>query len=134
MSSGLDESRFPVYRRYQLLGIFNMSCDLTDAREGPAIENGPSLELVRIDSHPDGLPLVICNVGAHSQLATIIDLAAKSNQPVFSNTDIYIAKWEVQDGALWIGYDRPCAEGIGVECPVGFEMIFVQYSNAANSQ
>ncbi len=134
LSSGLDESRLSVYRRDQLLGIFNLSCDLTDAAEGPAVENGASLELVRIDSHPEGLLLITCNVGAHSQQVAIIDLAAKSNQPVFSTTGSYIAKWEVQDGELWIGYDRPCAEGIGVECPDGFETIFVQYPDPAKAQ
>ena len=134
LSSGLDESRLSVYRRDQLLGIFNLSCDLTDASEGPAVENGASLTLVRIESHPDGLLFITCNVGAHSQQVAIIDLATKSNQPVFSRTGSYIARWEVQDGELWIGYDRPCEGGVGVECPDGFETIFVQFPDPAQGQ
>lgn len=134
LSSGLDESRLSVYRRDQLLGIFNLSCDLTDVREGPSIDNGATLNLVQIDPHPEGLLLITCNVGAHSHQVVIIDLAAKSNQPVFSETGSFFARWEVQDGELWIGYDRPCAEGPGVECPDGFETIFVQYPDSRQGQ
>jgi hypothetical protein len=134
LSAGLDESRISIYRRDQLLGIFNLSCDLSETREGPAIEDGASLNLVRLDSHPQGLLLITCNVGAHSQQVVIIDLAVKSNQPAFSETGSYFAGWEIQDGELWIGYDQPCEGGAGVECPDGFETIFVQYPDQAQAQ
>jgi len=134
LSSGLDESRLSVYRRDQLLGIFNLSCDLTDAREGPGIKNGASLNLVRLDSHPEGLLLITCNVGAHSQQIAIIDLAVRTNQPVYSVTGSFFADWEVQEGELWIRYDRPCEGGPGVECPDGFETIYVQYPDSTQGQ
>ncbi len=134
VSAGLDESRISVHRRDRLLGIFNLSCDLTDVSEGPRIENNASLNLVQIDSHPEGLLLITCNLGAHSQQVAIIDLASKSNQPAFSKTGSYFADWELQDGELWIRYDQPCAEGVSVECPDGFETIFVQYPDPQTDQ
>jgi len=127
VSAGLDESRISVHRRDQLFGIFNLSCDLTDLKEGPRIENNASLNLVQTDSHPEGLLLITCNVGAHSQQVAIIDLNSKSNEPVFTETGSYFADWELQDGELWIRYDQPCPEGVSVDCPDGFETIYVQY-------
>lgn len=134
LSSGLEESRLSVYRRDQLLGIFNLSCDLTDAREGPGIKNGAGLNLVRLDSHPEGLLLITCNVGAHAQQIAIIDLAVKTNQPVFSETGSFFADWDVREGELWIRYDRPCEGGVSIECPDGFETIYVQYPESAQGQ
>jgi hypothetical protein len=134
VSAGLDESRISVHRHDQLLGIFNLSCDLTDLNEGPRIVNNASLNLVQIDSHPDGLLLITCNLGAHSQQVAIIDLAGKSNQPVFSKTGSYYADWEIQDGELWLRYDQPCGAGISVECPDGFETIFVQFPDPLTDQ
>lgn len=133
-SAGSDESRIAIYRGNQPLGIFDLSCDLTDVREGPQVENGASLKRVEIDSHPDGLLLITCNVGAHSQMISIIDLASKANDPVFSITGSYFAKWELQRGELWISYDRPCESGLSVECPDGFETIFVQYPESTQDQ
>jgi hypothetical protein len=127
LSGGISESRMSIHRRDQLFGIFNFSCDLTDASEEDSNESNASLKLVQLDSRPDGLLLITCNVGAHSQQVNIIDLASTSNIPVFSKTGSYIADWEIQDGELWIRYDQPCATGISVECPDGFETIFVQY-------
>jgi hypothetical protein len=129
VSAGLDESRISVYRRDQLLGIYNLSCDLTDLNEGPRIENNASLNLVQIESRPQGLLLITCNLGAHSQQVAIIDLASKSNQPVFSISGSYFADWELEDGKLWIRYDRPCDGGLSAECPDGFETVYVQYPN-----
>ena len=127
VSAGADESRLSVYRASTLLGIYNISCDLTDAREGESVEDGASLNLVRPLSSPEGLLVITCNVGAHSQLITIIDLTRKSKQPVFSATGSYAATWEIQDGELWVGYDEPCDTGPSVDCPDGFETVFVKY-------
>jgi hypothetical protein len=116
-----------IYKRDRLLGIYNFSCDLTDAGEGDNGDSNARLNLVKLDSNPEGLLLITCNVGAHSQQINIIDLARKSNLPVFSETGSYMADWEIQDGELWLSYDQPCETGISVECPDGFETIFVQY-------
>lgn len=125
LSSGISESRVSIYRLDQPIGIFNFSCDLTDADN--ETYNGTGMKLVRLDSHPEGLLLVTCNAGAHSQQVAIIDLASKSNQPVLTRTGSYFASWELQQGELWISYDQPCAAGIGAECPNGFETIFDRY-------
>ena len=131
VSAGADESRLSVYRGSTPLGIYDISCDLTDAREGERVEDIASLNLVRPLSSPEGLLVINCNVGAHSQLITIIDLARKSRQPVFSATGSYTATWEIQDGELWIGYDEPCDVGHTVECHDGFETVFVQYPESS---
>jgi len=130
MSAGADESRLSVYRRDRLLGIFDLSCDLTDASEESHSDNGASLDLVRPESNPEGLLLISCNVGAHSRQITIIDLAGQSKKKLFSVTGSYRASWELQDGELWIGYDEPCDTGPTVDCPDGFETRFVQYPRA----
>ena len=127
LSSGISESRMSLYRRDRLIGIYNFSCDLTDASEGDRVEKNASLNLVRLDTHPDGLLLITCQAGAHAQQVAIIDLASKSNQPVFAKTGSFIADWELQDGELWIRYDRPCDTGPTVECPDGFETIFTRF-------
>jgi hypothetical protein len=135
VSAGADESRLSVYRGNTPLGIYDISCDLTDAREGESVEDSAkdraSLNLVRPVSNPQGLLVINCNVGAHSQLITIIDLTRKSKQPVFTATGSYSATWEIQGDELWIAYDEPCDTGPGVECPDGFETVFVQYPGAA---
>ena len=130
VSGGLDESRVAFYREQELIGIFNFSCDLTGAVDSETEPNGASLELVRPDSHPDGLLLLKCNLGAHSQHLAIIDPALKSRQVVFTETGSYFIAWELQDGELWISYDRPCDTGPTVDCPDGYETIFVRYPPA----
>jgi hypothetical protein len=131
VSAGADESRLSVYRASTPLGIYDISCDLTDVREGERGEDNASLNLVSPVSSPEGLLLINCNVGAHSQMITIIDLTRKSKQPVFTAIGSYSATWEIQDDELWIGYDEPCDTGPTVECPDGFETVFVQYPGPA---
>ena len=131
LSSGADESRLSVYRADELLGIYDLSCDLTDASEGERVEDKASLNLVQAESSSDGLLAIICNVGAHSQQITIINLTRNSKQAVYSVTGSYTAGWEIQDGELWIIYDEPCDTGPTVECPDGFVTKFVQYPGAA---
>ena len=127
LSAGLDESRVAIYRQQQLIGIFDFSCDLTTADAGAVPGNDASLNLVQSQTNPEGLLIVTCNVGAHSQYIAIIDPTSKLNRPVFSRTGSYFVKWELEDGELWISFDQPCDEGPSVECPDGFESIFVQY-------
>lgn len=127
LSTGADESRLSVFRREQLIGIYNIACDLTDAAEAAAIDGNASVDLLKPDTHPKGLLVIQCNVGAHSQQITIFDPGLKTRQPVFSVTGSYVARWELQDGELWIGYDEPCDLGPSVDCPDGFATVFVQY-------
>jgi hypothetical protein len=126
-SAGADESLLSVYQRDHLLGIYDIDCDLTDLSEGERVDGNGSLNLVKPDSRAEGLLVILCNVGAHSQQVTIIDLARKSTRPAFTATGSYTASWELQDGELWIGYDEPCDTGPTVECPDGFATNFVQY-------
>jgi len=127
LSGGLDESRVAIYREQGLVGIFDFSCDLTAAIDADMQAADASLQLLQPASNPDGLLVVSCNVGAHSQYIAIVDPARKINQPVFARTGSYFVRWEIEDGELWISHDRPCAEGLSVECPDGFETIFEQY-------
>ncbi len=127
ISSGLDESRLSIYQREQLLGIYEVTCDLTSVDEETGDEDAASIDLVKLESNPGGLLLINCNVGAHSRQIEIIDLAQRSKEPVFSATGSYTASWEIQDGELWISYDEPCDTGPSVDCPDGFETSFVQY-------
>ncbi|MCP4332753.1 MAG: hypothetical protein GY785_08870 [Gammaproteobacteria bacterium] len=127
VSAGADESRLSVYQQDQLLGIYNLSCDLTDVSEGQGVDDNANINLVKPESNPEGLLVISCNVGAHSRQITIIELARHSKKSVFSATGSYTASWEIQDGELWIGYDEPCDAGLSVDCPDGFVTTFVQY-------
>ncbi len=127
VSAGLDESRVALYRQQDLIGIFNFSCDLTSAVDGEPSENGASMELAKPDTHPEGLLILKCNVGAHSQHLAIIDPALKTGHVVFAATGSYFADWELQDGELWISHDQPCETGPSVGCPDGYETIFERY-------
>lgn len=127
VSGGLDESRVAIYRQAELVGIYNFSCDLTAVGSGELGENDASMTLVQPASHPQGLLVITCNLGAHSQHIAIVDPAKKTNQAVFAKSGSYFVKWEIEDGELWISYDHPCATGPSVECPDGFETLFVQY-------
>ncbi len=127
VSGGLDESRVAIYSQAELVGIYDFSCDLTDAVNGEKRETDAGLNLVQPLSHPQGLLVITCNVGAHSQHLAIVDPEKKTSQPVFARTGSYFVKFELEDGELWISYDRPCATGVSVECPDGFETVFVRY-------
>ena len=127
VSGGSDESRISIYRRDTLIGIYDFTCDMTDATQGTQNENGPTINLVEPDASPAGLLITTCNVGAHSRQISVIDLTRKSKQPVFSRTGSYFADWELQDGELWISYDQPCETGPTVDCPDGYETQFVKY-------
>ncbi|MDH3221072.1 MAG: hypothetical protein OEO19_16190 [Gammaproteobacteria bacterium] len=131
VAAGLDESRVAIYRQRDLVGIFDFSCDLTDAVESGVPGNGASLELVKPASNPDGLLIVTCNVGAHSQYLAVIDPMHQTSQPAFAFTGSYFVKWELEDGELWISFDEPCDEGVSVQCPDGFETLFVRYPEEA---
>jgi hypothetical protein len=127
VSAGGDESRMSIYRGDQLHGIYNVDCDLSNAREGERSDDYASINLVKPDSSPAGLLVISCNVGAHSQQIAIIDFSASARLPVFSATGSYSATWELQGGELWIGYDEPCDSGPTVDCPDGYATIFVPY-------
>lgn len=126
LSGGLDESRVAIYRKQDLVGIYNFSCDLTTAVDSDVPAADASLQLVKPASNPEGLLVVTCNVGAHSQHIAIVDPTSKSNRAVFERTGSYFANWEIEEGELWISYDQPCAGGLGVDCPDGFETVFVR--------
>lgn len=125
LSAGSDESRLSIYRGEQLHAIYNIACDLGSVDE--AVEDAAGIELVKPQSSPDGLLVITCNVGAHSQQLAVIDFAARDRHSMFSVTGSYSARWEVQDGELWIEYDEPCDTGPTVECPDGYATIFVPY-------
>lgn len=127
VSAGGDESRLSIYRGEQLHGIYDVDCDLSDAREGERSDDYASINLVKPESSPAGLLVISCNVGAHSRQIAVIDLADSTRHRVFSVTGSYSASWELQDGELWIGYDEPCDTGPTVECPDGYATIFVPY-------
>ena len=138
LSAGLDESRLSVYQRDRLVGIFDLGCDLTgigevSADEEATDEEGNAIDLVSIDGRDGDLLIVVCNVGAHSQRIEIFDLATTSTRPAFAITGSYVAAWEIQDDELWIRYDRACETGPTVECPDGYETIFVAFEEAEGS-
>ena len=124
LSGGIGQSRIAIYDGQRLLGIYDLDCDLTIPPEQDPREGGATLELVRPDSHPQGLLILTCDLGAHSQMLAIIDPQAGSKRPVYSRSGSYFVAWELQDGELWISYDRPCKGGESAQCPDGFETVF----------
>ncbi len=133
LSGGIEQSRIAIYNREQMLGIYNLDCDLTIPPENDPREGGATLELVRPDSHPQGLLVLTCDLGAHSQLLSIIDPQVKSKRPIYSRSGSYFVAWELQDGELWISYDRPCVGGESAQCPDGFETLFEPLPKPGNT-
>ncbi len=130
LTSGIDQSRIAIYDAERMVGIYNLDCDLTIPPEQDPREGGATLELVRPESHPRGLLILTCDLGAHSQMLTIIDPRASSKRPVHSRSGSYFVAWELQDGELWISYDRPCRGGESAQCPDGFETLFERFPAA----
>ncbi len=124
LSSGIGESRIAVYDGERMIGIYDLECDLTVAPEPDPREGGATLEMAYPESYPQGLLLITCDLGAHSQLLSIIDPQVKSKRPAYSRDGSYFVSWELQDGELWISYDRPCADGESSACPDGYETLF----------
>ena len=124
LSSGIGASRIAIYDGRKMIGIYDLDCDLTIPPQQDPREGGATLETVAPDSHPHGLLLITCDLGAHSQLLSIIDPRVKGKRPVYSRDGSYFVAWELQDGELWISYDRPCAGGESSVCPDGFETLF----------
>ncbi len=129
LSAGLDESRLSVHRQETLIGIYNLPCDLTGIGSAQS-ENGVEIVLVDIPARPQGLLVIRCNVGAHAQMLTIIDPVSKAATPAWQRTGSYFARWEVEQGELWMEYDRACETGVSIECPDGFETRFESYPAA----
>ena len=130
LAGGIDQSRIAIYNDEQLLGIYDLDCDLTIPPEPDPREGGATLELVRPDSHPRGVLILVCDLGAHSQMLAIIDPQVRSKRPVYSRSGSYFVAWELQDGELWISYDRPCNGGESAQCPDGFETLFEAFRPA----
>lgn len=127
VAGGLDQSRVAIYRGQRLLGIYDFDCDLTGIGAVDTEFEGAAIELLRPRSHPEGLLVISCNVGAHSQHLAIVDPGDKAARPAFAVTGSYFAGWEIEDGELWISYDRACDSGPTVECPDGFETLFESF-------
>ncbi len=127
VSAGSDESRVAIYRRDTPLGIYNFSCDLTGAVSGPVQESGATINLIRPPARPGGLLIITCDVGAHSQMLAIVDLASPATRPALTRSGSYFVGWELQEGELWISFDQPCDTGPTVECPDGFETLFEKF-------
>lgn len=130
-SSGIFESRLAVYQFEQVLGIYSIDCDLTDANAGAGDMDYAKINVAGFEARPAGVLIVICSVGAHSQQLSIIDPQHEPGEVAYSVTGSYTASWELQDGELWLGFDEPCDTGPTVECPDGFANTFVQYPVAA---
>ncbi len=131
LSSGIEQSRIAIYDGERMIGIYDLDCDLTIPPEQDPREGGATLELVRPDSHPHGLLIITCDLGAHSQMLAIIDPGVKAKRPVYSRSGSYFVAWELQDGELWISYDRPCGGGESPQCPDGFETLFEAFPASA---
>ena len=130
LSAGFDESRVSLYQAERLHGIYQFDCDLTaveaeaGSQEAADEESAAAIEWVRTSANPDGLMLVTCNVGAHSQRLSIIDPALPATEPAFAVTGSFFVDWELQDGELWLSFDELCETGPSAECPDGYVTVF----------
>jgi len=110
-SADLMESKISILVGKKLLASYFVGCDLSDAlsREIQEEEENPGkVDKIVSPAFPDGILLVTCIVGAHSQNISIFDPKVNSKEAVFSKTGSYYAGWEIKNGQLVIFYDRPC--------------------------
>lgn len=128
-SSDFGESRISIHQNENVLANYHIDCDLSDTFEEIDDPEQPTVDIVMPSSHPHGLLVVVCNVGAHSRQISVFDPFTNTNEDVFTKTGSYIAGWDIVNGSLKISYDRECTEDENKVCDERFEQVSMEWPN-----
>lgn len=129
LSSGFRSSKVEVLRDGDLISEYELDCDVSEALN-PAPE-GLDGELNKIDlvvppSHPQGLLITSCRVGAHSKQLSVYNLAEPDQNPIWQRTGSYFADWSLNANyELLLSYDLPC-DGASCTSPFITETVLLR--------
>jgi len=103
---------------------YQFACDLSDALPEPINdETSATINIVHTEAKPNGLLVITCNVGAHSERIVVIDPLNDEPDALFVKTGSYFVDWRVGDGELLIRYDEPCKPAESKSCDVPFSTV-----------
>jgi len=117
----LNDSVVSISIDGQAISHYEFSCDLSDALlETEEDESSATIDSVVTDSNPEGLLVVTCMFGAHSEQISIIDPFQNKRHAEFSKVGSYFVDWHLNDDQLWIKYDESCEKKDNDVCDVPF--------------
>jgi hypothetical protein len=128
-SSDFGESKISIHQNEKVLANYSVDCDLSATFDDIEDPENPTVDIVNPTSHPQGLLIVVCNVGAHAKLISVFEPFAKTDEAVFSKTGSYVAGWDLINGKLNISYDRECEENETKLCEQRFEQVSMEWPN-----
>jgi len=89
-------------------------------------DGSTTIKTVVTKTHPNGLLLIICPIGAHSKQVTIINPNAVDSKVLLQKTGSYSAGWKLIDQRLRVYYDAPSKYQQENSYETQFETIFIQ--------
>ncbi|MEH6502825.1 MAG: hypothetical protein V7682_02865 [Cycloclasticus sp.] len=122
--AALYDSVLSITQDKKQLSTHEVACDLSSAMSNDRYdESAATIDIVVTKLKPDGILVVTCTVGAHSEQVLIIDPSQDEKHYEFIKVGSYFVDWYVNDGQLWIRYDEPCKIKQNNECDVSFSTI-----------
>ena len=107
--AAMYNSVLSITNENNVVSKFELACNLTDAiNKTKEDETSATISVVLTKTHPKGLLVISCNVGAHSEQIIIINPNQNSDKIVFKKTGSYYVDWKITDQQLVITYDKPC--------------------------
>ena len=119
--AALYDSVLSITQDEKQISTHEVACDLSSAMSND-IDDEPAatIDIVVTKLKPDGILVVTCTVGAHSEQILIVDPFKDEKYNEFIKIGSYFVDWYVNDGQLWIRYDEPCEIKQNNECDVSF--------------
>jgi len=115
--SDLYDSLISINRADGSHTTHEFSCDLGDALGKVSDEPAATVDRVITHSKPNGIFIVSCFVGAHSEQLVIIDPLSEKQAPAFKIVGSYFVDWSIDAGQVLIRYDVPCESDNVCETP-----------------
>ena len=106
-SATIFESVVAIQKTDGSLNRYQFQCDLTDTLNEQT-EKSSTIETVVPTSHPNGVLIVTCYMGAHAEMLTIVDPI--KNKVVYKKIGSYFVDWRLEGGEITIDYDTPCED------------------------
>lgn len=120
-----DGSQVSVYRDDRRIARYQFDCNLEPPSPESESEDGEGahVDVVYPKSHPAGVMVVICPVGAHSVQLELFDPLTDQESALFYKVGSFYADWELRGDKLWVMYDQPCTLPDEMPCEIPFETI-----------
>jgi len=118
-------SQLSVYRDERRIAQYRVDCNREPPSPESEAEEGQRarVDVVYPKSHPAGLMVVICPVGAHSVQLELFDPLTSRKSALFHEVGSFYADWELRGDRLWVKYDQPCTGPDDIPCEIAYETI-----------